>query len=305
MKKQNRLQLVMLLIGIPAIALAGWYAYGDIQQLEAPPLWALVPAGLANLVCLVFSARSWSVLMEDLVPRHTLDDAFYTSQLLKYTPVGGLAQAVSQAALARTDEVGMTRAATAMIVSKLTTVVSAGVFGPVLALSNSSLPGWIRLALLTTPTVLVFGHRPLMAWALTRLQGLVPRVPDHAILPDQDRIWRSVAWCAGALTMAGIAFATLAITAGLEVGWVQAVSGFALAWAIGFLVIPIPAGVGIREASLGLLVAGQPGAVLVSAVLFRAVAIVTEAILFAQVRVRKRIAGAASRRSAVLGDDQV
>ena len=243
------------------------------------------------------------MLIDDLVPKHTLDDAFYTSQLLKYTPVGGLAQAVSQAALARTDEVSMTRAATAMIVSKLTTVVSAGVFGPLLAASNASLPGWIRLALLTTPAVLVFGRRPLMAWALTKLRGVIPRTPDHAILPNQTRIWKSVAWCAAALTMAGVAFSSLAITAGLDVGWVQAVSGFALAWAIGFLVIPIPAGLGVREASLGLLVAGQPGAVLVSAVLFRGVAIATEALLFAQVRLRSRFSSAAPGPSAAAGED--
>lgn len=289
MNKQKRLQLVMLIIGVPAMVLAGWYAYGDIQELEAPPLWALVPALAANIVSVACSARSWSVLMDDVVPRQTLDDAFYTSQLMKYTPVGGVAQALSQAALARTDEVGIARAGTAMVVSKLTTVVSAGVFGPVLAASSDSLPLWTRLLLLASPLVLVFGRRPLMAWALGKLRGLIPRVPDHAVLPSQRQIWISVAWCAGSLATAGLAFAILAITAGLGVNWLQAISGFALSWAIGFLVIPIPAGLGVREAALGLLVAGNPGAMLVSAVLFRGVAIATEALLFARVRLRGRV----------------
>lgn len=288
MTKQKRLQLMMLVIGIPAMAVAGWYAYGDIQRLEAPPLWALAPALAANLISVALSARSWSVLLDDMVPRQTLDDAFYTSQLMKYTPVGGVAQAVSQAALARTDEVGLARAGTAMVLSKLTTVISAGVFGPLLALSSSSLPGWIRLGLLATPAVLILGRRPLMAWSLERLRGIVPKVPDHTVLPTQRQIWWSVTWCAGSLAMAGVTFAVLAITAGLGVNWVQATAGFAISWAVGFLVIPIPAGLGVREAALGLLVAGNPGAVLVSAVLFRGVAIVTEGLLFAQVRLRAR-----------------
>jgi hypothetical protein len=288
--RRRRVQLVILAIGLPATVLAGWYAYGDIQELVAPPLWALIPALAANLVSLVASARSWSTLIDDLVPRHLLDDAFYTSQLMKYTPVGGFAQAVGQAALARTEEVTLARASTAMIVSKLTLVISAGAFGPLLAASNATLPPWARLALLTTPVVFVFGRRDLMAWALERLRGIVPRVPDHTVLPPQGRIWASVAWGAISLGAAGISFATLAITAGLGVGWVQAVAGFALAWAIGFLVIPIPSGLGIREAALGLLVAGNPSALLVSAVLFRGVAIASEALLFLQVKIRLRLA---------------
>lgn len=278
----------MLIVGIPAIVIAGWFAYGDIQQLEAPPLWALAPALVANLAGLVLSARSWSALIDDIVPRHTLDDAFYTSQLMKYTPVGGVAQALGQAALARTDEVGMDRAGTAMAVSKLTTVLSASLFAPVLAVSGDELPGWVRLALLLAPIVLLLGRRSAMAWALDRLRGVIPRIPEHTVLPDQRRIWASIAWGAASLLASGIAFSTLAITAGLGVGWVQAVSGFAVAWAIGFLAIPIPAGLGVREAALGLLVAGDPGALLVSAVLFRGVAIADEAMMFAKVRISAR-----------------
>lgn len=291
---QQRIRTVMLVVGIPAIVIAGWYAYGDIQQLESPPLWALAPALVANLLGLVLSARSWSVLIDDLVPRHTLDDAFYTSQLMKYTPVGGVAQALGQAALARTDEVGMDRAGTAMAVSKLTTVLSASLFGPVLAVAGSDLAGPVRLALLATPSVLLLGHRSAMAWALDRLRGIIPRIPEHTVLPEQRRIWASILWGAASLLASGIAFSTLAITAGLGVGWVQAISGFALAWAIGFLAIPIPAGLGVREAALGLLVPGDPGAVLVSAVLFRGVAIADEALMFAKVRLASRRSGTAA-----------
>src|SRR6478609_3588317 len=105
--KVRRVRVALIVVGLPAIALAAWYAYGDIRDLSAPPLWALLPAGVANIVSLWAGARSWSVLLEDVVPRRVLDDSFYTSQLMKYTPAGGVTQAFGQAVLARTDSSGL------------------------------------------------------------------------------------------------------------------------------------------------------------------------------------------------------
>lgn len=278
----------ILLIGIPAILIAGWYAYGDIQGLEAPPLWAFAPASLANIASLWCSSRSWDVLFGTTVPRIVLEDAFYTSQLMKYTPVGGVAQAVGQAALARTDEVGTARAGTAMLVSKLTMVIGGCLFGPLLSLTNPDLPGWLRVALLATPLGLLFGRRELLRWALDQLRRVLPRTPDHTVLPPQRAVWTSVAWAVPGLGFAGVSFAMLAVPADLGVPFLQAAIGFAVAWVVGFLVIPIPSGLGVREASLGLLVGGDPGAKLVAAVLFRGVAILTELIMFGWVRLRAR-----------------
>ncbi|HTO00088.1 MAG TPA: hypothetical protein VL068_05375, partial [Microthrixaceae bacterium] len=83
--KNRWVRLFILVIGIPAIAIAGWYTYGDIKELEAPPLWALVPSAIANLISLWCSSRSWEVLFGNAVPRTVLNDAFYSSQLMKYT----------------------------------------------------------------------------------------------------------------------------------------------------------------------------------------------------------------------------
>jgi len=50
-----------------------------------------------------------------------------------------------------------------------------------------------------------------------------------------------------------------------------AAGGYALAWTIGFLVVVVPAGVGVREAVLALALAGQlgPGSVVVTVLLSR------------------------------------
>ena len=301
---QRWVRVAILAIGLPAILLAGWYAYGDIRGLEAPPLWALVPSGVANLVSLWCSSRSWEVLFGGAVPRSVLGDAFYTSQLMKYTPVGGFAQAVGQAALARTDVVGTAHAGTAMLVSKLTMVLGGSVFGPPLALVNPDLPGWVRIALLGTPLVLLVGRRELLRWALDVLRRFVPRAPDHTVLPSQRDVWVSIAWAAPALGLAGVSFAMLAVPAGIDVSFAQASIGFAVAWVVGFLVIPVPSGIGVREAALGLLVGGNPGAKLVAAVLFRGVAIATELMLFGWVRVRPRRGLLRRRSSPAAAPDQ-
>ena len=245
--KSRWLRIGILAIGVPAILIAAWYTYGDIKDLEAPPLWAFGPACLANVVSLWCSARSWDVLFGNAVPRSILNDAFFSSQLMKYTPVGGVAQAVGQAALARTDDVGTARAGTAMLVSKLTMVIGGGAFGPLLAVSNSDLPGWVRVALSCTPVVVIFGRRELLQWALDMLRKVLPRTPDQTVLPEQREVWVSVAWAVPGLGFAGLSFALLAVPAGLGVGYVEATAGFALAWVVGFLVIPIPAGLERRK----------------------------------------------------------
>lgn len=284
----RRVRQVVLVIGIPSLIVAAWFAARELGSLESPPWWALVPAALLNLFSLWAGARSWDALLPAEIDRQEADDSFYTSQLMKYSPVGGAAQAVSQAALASGSELPALRATTAMVVSKLTVVIAGGVFGPVLALSNPDLDGWVRLLLLLTPLVFLVGHPRVLAGAVSTTARLLRRDPDHEVLPPQPAVWRSIAWGVPALGAAGASFAVLASAAGLGANLVQATAGFALAWVIGFLVIPVPGGLGVREGAAALLVAGDPASTLVAAVLFRVVVLATEALMVARVRLRAR-----------------
>ena len=69
-----------------------------------------------------------------------------------------------------------------------------------------------------------------------------------------------------------------------------AVPAFALAWTVGFLAVPIPAGLGIREAVLIAVISRPGGAALVIAasVAHRLVAIISEAVMIVISRVRGR-----------------
>ncbi|MFM7253050.1 MAG: hypothetical protein ACKO27_08285 [Ilumatobacteraceae bacterium] len=226
------------------------------------------------------------------------DDAFFTSQLVKYSPVGGFAQAASQAGLAVDDRFGPTRAATAMAVSKLTMVVAAGLAGPVLAATNPDLSTWLRLLLCCTPAALSLGNPAVLRWALELAARVLRRPADRTILPEPADVWRSIAWAVPAQVAAGASFAVLAVVTDPGVNPVQAAAGFVVAWAIGFLVIPVPAGLGIREAAIAALVQGPAATKLVAAIMLRLVVIVAEAALAGTVRLRTARDRAARDRAA-------
>ena len=68
-----------------------------------------------------------------------------------------------------------------------------------------------------------------------------------------------------------------------------ATSAFAVAWVIGFLVLPVPSGLGIREAILYTVLPGVPaGAVLASSLAHRLTTFIAEIILTAFSQVRRK-----------------
>lgn len=287
------IRLATLVVGVPSLLVAAWFAAGDVGEVDRSLWWALVPAAILSTLSLLLQGRAWSVLLPDSVDRVVADDAFFTSQLVKYSPVGGFAQAGAQAGMAVGGDVGAGRATTAMVVSKLTMVVAAGCFGPVLAVTNPSLPTWVRLLLCLTPATLAVGHPAVLRRSLDLAARMVRRRADHSVLPPPSAVWSSVAWSAGGLALTGAAFAVLAVTVDPDTDLLQATAGFAVAWAIGFLVIPVPAGLGVREAAIAALVQGPPGTKLVAAVMLRMVTIAAEALLAAAVRWRSARRGRA------------
>ncbi len=277
---------VTLVVGVPSLLIAAWFAARDVREVDPATWWALVPALVLSTASLWMQARSWRVLLPHGTDPTAADDAFFTSQLVKYSPVGGFAQAAAQAGLAVDGTTGAARATTAMAVSKLTMVVAAGCAGPVLAATNPTLAPWLRVLLCCTPAALALGHPAVLRSSLTLAGRVLRRQLDPAVLPDPGAVWRSIGWAVPAQALAGASFAVLAVVTDPGVDPVQAAAGFVVAWAVGFLVIPVPAGLGIREAVIAVLVEGPPGTKLVAAVMLRLVVIAAEALLAAAVRVR-------------------
>jgi uncharacterized membrane protein YbhN (UPF0104 family) len=281
----------ILLVGLPFLVVV---AYRDLGEVDSPPWWALGPAFALSLAGLWCSARAWDVVLPDSIDRRVADDSFYTSQLAKYSPIGAAAQALSQSALATGDELSAAKAATAMLVSKLAVVVAGGAFGPLLALSHPDLSGWLRVLLCLTPLSFALGHHHVLRWAVSLTARVLRKDTDHTILPPARAVWRSVGWSIALLALAGGSYAVLASAAGLDANPVQAAAGFVLAFVVGYLVVPVPGGLGVREAAIAVLVSGQPGAKLVAAVLLRVVVIAAEVLMAGVVRLRSRTLGRTS-----------
>lgn len=112
----------------------------------------------------------------------------------------------------------------------------------------------------------------LTPWALNRLLRLLGRGShgDPLRIPA-GAIGRAVLWSIAAWLCAGTQVYLLAEAMGISPGFENAllsVGGYALAWVAGFLFIIAPAGVGIREAALGVtLVGALPEGAVVAVVL--------------------------------------
>ena len=120
---------------------------------------------------------------------------------------------------------------------------------------------------------------------MARLVRLLSRVGRRSwpeeLIPPQERILRSYAWGIGSLLASGTAFALLASSLHAVKSPVASVPAFALAWTAGFLALPFPSGVGVREVVL-LATVGQIGgdALLIAASLaHRLVTMISEALM--------------------------
>jgi hypothetical protein len=224
--------------------------------------------GVLSIVAIVSSARAWVALFSDLVQDRTnhliMRGTFYLAQLTKYLPAGGIVQTASQVGLAPSAGVPIRRAAVAFPVSVVGAFCACGTLGSGLVF-DSELPGWTRaLALLGIGSV-VFLHRGLMAWVIDLAHRYVKRIPGSDQLPTQRDILAFYVW---ALVTVGSLCATYAIllsSLDSDVNPFFVFCAFALSWLVGFLAVPIPAGVGVREAVLVFLLPGVGAAPLLAA----------------------------------------
>lgn len=272
---------VFLLVALAAAAWAVVSRRAELAQALAD-MNPLVPVGAFALgvVYIVLTMLAWRSVLADLgspLGLRVASALFYVSQLGKYVP-GGVWNILAVAELGRDREIPQRRSVAAMLVSVLISLVS-GLF-----LAAASVPfapsaladrfGW---ALFTLPVFVVI----LLPPVLNRVLGLALRVLRRPPL-ESPVTWRGVvtatAWTLAAWLVAGMQVWLLCVgmgaspsaaTLGLSIG------GYALAWSVGFLAIFVPAGAGVREAILAIVLGGSLGAGGVIAVVLLSRAILT------------------------------
>ncbi len=205
-----------------------------------------------------------------------LAGGFYASQLSKYLPAGGLLQAASQVNLATATGLPLGRVAIAFPVAALCSLVAGGVLGVGLAF-DIQLPTWVRVVSACGLASVALLWRKIMAIALATARRVIHRLPAVDRLPSQTEILHCFAWALLGLASFCGAFTVLLASLADEVSPGVAFSAYAVSWVIGFLAVPVPAGVGVRELVLVALLPDVGTGPLVGASLaLRLIAIVTE-----------------------------
>lgn len=140
--------------------------------------------------------------------------------------------------------------------------------------------------------------RPLLALGLggaLLADGRVARLVDRTLhrlsrrLLTRDALWSpgsrqpAMAWAAGGFVAYGAGFAVVVTALDPSADAVTATAAFVAAWLVGYVAVPVPAGLGVREAVLVLLLAPvvPTATVLAASIVYRVAGMVAEAVLAA------------------------
>lgn len=251
-----------------------------------PAWWRLAVACALIAVAMSLAYRAWAQLFKRPVRSRSLAAGFFVAQLGKYVP-GAVWQAVGQVGYATRADVSLPRAATAYAVFSFTQAAAGAIVGAGVALFVPGLEWWLRLGALAALGLVVLLDRRWMIWAIGVYRRLRPdpdetREPVTALVPSQAAILRSCGWSVGVMLAMGLAFVVLLGGLGtIAPSLPAAVTGYTLAWTVGFIAVPFPAGLGVREAVLIALLSGMAGIphLIAASVYFRLAQMLAEVLL--------------------------
>ena len=282
------------------MALAVWLLYrarADVAEMlqRTSPGLLLASAGAMVVAKLLLAENARiAALRSGIELRFATAARLYNlSQLGKYIP-GSIWQFVGRAAAYRHRGAAYAAIRDALLVESLWIVAGAAFAGVVLTgpalielgrhgLQDVPMGWWLLLSCLGLLAALVV----LLRWKEVAIRYVRLAFPDLRVLAVQAGIWG----------LLGAAFWLLALACGLSLPPLFAAGLFALAYALGFLVLFAPAGLGVRDAVLtfGLLAYAPAGEAVAISVLARALYLLVDVGL--AVGQEPLLALASSRRS--------
>jgi hypothetical protein len=255
-KTLARAGVLLLSFAVLLVALAR--RWSEVEPLLGRlSILAVASAAVAVLVGALCSFLSWRAILTDLgspVPLSAGMRIYFLGQLGKYLP-GSIWTALVQMELGRDYQIPRRASAAAAAISMFM-VLGVGLLVAlfVLPLLGSGAFGQYSWALAVLPLLLLTLYPPL----LNRLVRVLLRLARREPMPKDltlAGIVRSAGWALLMWAFYGLQIWFLA--RGIGVGGpallVRVMGAFAGAWAIGFLLVVAPAGVGAREAALILL----------------------------------------------------
>lgn len=286
-RRRGLLGGALLAIAGVFVAVALWRNWSAVRADLAALSWAdLLLSGLAGAVAVLLTGSAWRVLLGGLghpVPVVPGMRLFTAGQLGKYVP-GSVWVAAIQAELGRPLRIPRSTSVLSYLVAVLVAVATGGLVG-LLALLGTARGevGGLALALagvavllglaLVRPRAINAGIR----WAARRLGRSLPEVAIPARALAGAFALSSAGWL-----LLGLHAWLLARPLGAGAADLAEVTGaFALAFVAGLLLVPLPAGAGVREGVLVLILAGPVGAAsaLTVALVSRLVLVVIDIVL--------------------------
>jgi uncharacterized membrane protein YbhN (UPF0104 family) len=266
--RRRVVQALLLAVGLVGIAFTISATMHKAKSHVMPSAPAIAAAAVLAFSAAVCSGHAWVALFGDEVTtrasRTELRGTFYLAQLTKYLPAGGFVQAASQVGLGRQTGMSLKRVAVAFPVSVVVAVVAGATIGAG-ASASGDLPGWLRACVLLGLLSLVLLHRRLLARVVDLAHQFFSRVPTSEHLPSQREILAFYVWALATMASLCAAYTVLLHSVDSSVNPFVVACAFAVSWVVGFLAVPIPAGVGIREAVLVVLLPGVGAAPLLAA----------------------------------------
>jgi hypothetical protein len=246
--------------GLLAIAL-GFACYGLVSQwpqvraaVGQVAWYDVAGAALAVVAALGCMMLAWRALLADLgspLPVPAAVRVMFLGQLAKYVP-GAVWALAAQVGLAQDYQVPKRRSATASLISMaITLAVGLVMAGITLPLASAGALRHYWWALVFIPLVVIGLYPPLTKAGLDLVLRIIrrPQLEKPVSMRGMARAvgWTALGWVFYGLhawllvgDIAGRTTHTLLLSAG----------GYALAWAVGFLIIFFPGGIGPRELAL-------------------------------------------------------
>jgi hypothetical protein len=290
-KRLAWLRWVFGLAGIAFLVITFRETWRRSQGLPIPKAWALSAAGALTLAALFCLARAWIRLLAARDVSRSLAAGFFTSQLGRYIP-GAVWQAFAQVGLATDAGVSLRHASTAFGVQALVQVAAGGLLGACLALFGQGVPLIARLLSLVGLLALLVLRRAWLVRALRMVGRVLRRDFADGLVPSQSAILVSFGWTLLAVAANSVAFAMLLASLPGGAPIAESTSAFAFAWLVGFLAVPFPSGIGVREAVLLLTIGFQvPRSHVIAASVSQRLLLIGAdlvAIVFSRLRMRAR-----------------
>jgi uncharacterized membrane protein YbhN (UPF0104 family) len=291
-----RLVVAGVFVGVIVVVLAGQWQQARplLGRLEVPVVLASFALVLAGIYA---TFRSWLAALADLggtLPHTGAMRVFYLGQLGKYLP-GTIWPAVTQMRLGRDYRVPPRASGAAVVVFMLMLIGTGLLLGvPVIPLLGRDAADEYHWLVLVLPVLVIALAPPVLNRAIALALRLARRPPMPAPL-SLGGILRVAGWAIVSWLCYGVHVYLLARQLGAEGGallLLQCTGAFAAAFASGPLLLIVPAGAGVREAALLLLLGST-----VTAPVAAVVAVVSRLLFIVGDLVWSGVAVAAARRA--------